>query len=1289
MKHIKKLLAVSIVLALLISMLAMPGWAETATVVASGYCGGEGDGTNLTWELTEDGVLTISGEGAMADSWESPDYAPWYACRKAIKSVIIGDSVTTIGDHAFYECTSLTSVTSPNSVTTIGSGAFRDCDSLAEVHLGDSVITIESGAFYSCDSLTTVDIGDGVTIIGDWAFAYCYNLAMVDIGDSVTGFGDQAFLKCHRLTAVEIPASVTFISGGTFQECTSLTEVRFVGDAPAFVVDVFAYVTATAYYPAGNETWTEDVMQDYGGDITWVAGEARETILIGNTATTTGAFASIGVPFNAGLEAALKAYNDAGGFGEKGLKIEFLHYNDTYDSALGLTYTKQLVEQDNIFALVGHFTNNTVHATLDYIKSIGIPTTYLATISNDLYAEALTGKDACYFPVQPTYEGEGRVLFARAVAPTDGNYGLGGTKIGVVATTDDFGSGMLAGIRRQASECNIPVVSVEVDFAATDYTAAVSVLKKQGCDVVILAMSLAPLETAMNAMRDIAYNAKVITSQSNATEALLGLLVDSGSITADRPVYITSWMDFTPEQSNADYLEFATAMQAWENETDATNTYVLNSYAMSGYVAGQLFIHGLEQVEALGLELTWENYIAALESEPFHIPMGGEIDYSGGDRLGVTAMALQTISLEVDADTGCYEMLPFAPNTSLAEIWASVTGDAPAVIASGYCGGEGDGTNLTWTLTEDGVLTISGEGAMADWASSPFLPWYSYRSSIRTVVIEDSVTTIGDKAFYDCTSLTTVTIPDSVTTIGDYAFFSCTRLTEVAIPDSVTTIGGTVFGFCTGLTAITVDENNPNYSNDSFGVLFNKDKTILIQAPVAIRDVYPIPATVTTIGDYAFYYCNGLASVSIGDSVTTIGNGAFYWCINLAGIRFEGDAPTFGQDVFEDVATTAYYPAGNDTWTDEVMQDYGGDITWVPVDADGKSVIASGYCGGEEDGTNLSWELTGDGTLTISGAGVMADYAYGGAPWYSYCSIIKSVVIGASVTTIGDYAFYYCFSLASVTIPTSVTTIGDYAFQLCRSFASVTIPDSVTTIGESAFSDCYNLTTVTIPDSVTTIGDFAFDSCHSLTAIAVDENNPNYSSDSFGVLFNKNKTTLILAPYAITGAYTVPDSVTTIWDSAFTFSSLSSIRFTGDAPEFVIYRDWGVFGWVTATAYYPANNDTWTEVVANWWDGDLTWVPFDTAAIQCDVSTDTETSVTILYDPDVAETITAFLVIYDTEGRFVRTETVTEQSSADGIITLSISCTEEEYAEIGRIAAFVMDGDTMVPLCGSWESTRN
>ncbi len=400
----------------------------------------------------------------------------------------------------------------------------------------------------------------------------------------------------------------------------------------------------------------------------YVQGVTDTEILVGNTAETTGSFAAVGVPFNAGLEAAYKEYNDAGGF--HGKTIRLIHYDAGGDGAQGLTYTKQLVDDDKVFALSGHFGTWTVAATMDYMEEKGVPMVYAATGTPELYHEKTPG--CCIFPVQPIYEAEGRVLLARALAPKEGNMGLGGTKIGCIATTDDCGEGLRYGVDFQAKELGVDVMFQDVDAAATDYSAAVNVLKNAGCDVVILASNQTPMANMMAAMRDANYNVPCITSYVSASVATMGALVDNGSVTADRPIYSTAWMDTTTEEGMADYMAFAGVQGAWEAENGVTDSYALNAYAMAGYVAGKLFVHGLEQLDAMGLDLTWENYIKALEEgEPFHIPMGGEISFAEGDRLGVTSLAMNTIGLEKD-ENGNYTMQVVSPIMSLPDVLDSI-----------------------------------------------------------------------------------------------------------------------------------------------------------------------------------------------------------------------------------------------------------------------------------------------------------------------------------------------------------------------------------------------------------------------------------------------------------------------------------------------------------------------------------------------------------------------------------------------------------------------------------------
>jgi hypothetical protein len=224
--------------------------------------------------------------------------------------------------------------------------------------------------------------------------------------------------------------------------------------------------------------------------------------------------------------------------------------------------------------------------------------------------------------------------------------------------------------------------------------------------------------------------------------------------------------------------------------------------------------------------------------------------------------------------------------------------------------------SCTWELTAnngDTILTISGNGAMGDYSGSSSVPWYSYSNSIKTLDIQQGVTTIGDYAFFRCSGLTSVTIGNSVTTIGNDAFvfcngltsvtignavtsigrqaFSvCSNLTTITIPNSVISIGESAFAGCRNLTSIDVDANNTHYSSVD-GVLFNKLQDTLIQYPEGKQGDYTIPNTVTSIESWAFGDCYNLTSVTIPNSVITIGEFAFFRCSGLTEIHVKAKTP--------------------------------------------------------------------------------------------------------------------------------------------------------------------------------------------------------------------------------------------------------------------------------------------------------------------------------------------------------------------------------------------------------------
>ena len=357
-------------------------------------------------------------------------------------------------------------------------------------------------------------------------------------------------------------------------------------------------------------------------------GVYDDKIVIANSATTSGTYGAIGLPFLAGIRGYLDMINSQGGI--DGRTIEFLNQDDEFNAEKGLAALEKFVEQDEVFAIVGHFGTPVVGATLDRLKEYGIPAVYFATGIGQLFSENATTNEEGYniFPIQPLYITEGQVMVARA-------YGtFGAKKIGLIYTNDDAGKNMLQGAQAMATQLNVELVVEQVAAGAADVSAAVTKIMQANVDFIISGAIQGTTPTIVKELAAQGNTKGVITTYVCASVAVSDAVKDS--IAGKFNLYSSSWKSRTGEYA-ADFELF----KQWVDPT-----YVNNTDAESGWVAAHVFCEGLKRLE--GEDVTWEAYMKALEEAPIDIPFGGEISFANGARKGVSDMLLSKVNPEVD-----------------------------------------------------------------------------------------------------------------------------------------------------------------------------------------------------------------------------------------------------------------------------------------------------------------------------------------------------------------------------------------------------------------------------------------------------------------------------------------------------------------------------------------------------------------------------------------------------------------------------------------------------------------
>lgn len=515
------------------------------------------------------------------------------------------------------------------------------------------------------------------------------------------------------------------------------------------------------------------------------------------------------------------------------------------------------------------------------------------------------------------------------------------------------------------------------------------------------------------------------------------------------------------------------------------------------------------------------------------------VAYDANGGTGTTASSLHTYDTAQALTAN-----GFTKSGNTFEYW-NTAADGSGTI---YSGGQSV-TNLT--AEQGATITLYAQWCEYEYTVTDSKATITkYNGTGEAVTIPDTlggypVTAISFMAFVSCSNLTSMIIPDSVKTIGNNAVSYCSQLTTVTIGSGATSIGAMAFYSCDSLSQINVSFANAVYSSID-GVLFNYAKTAIVIYPNGKSGPYTIPASVLTIKALAFLGCSELTSVTIPDSVTKIEERAFVSCTKLTSVTIPTGVTTLGERIFDSCTQ----------------------LTQINVD-DGNELFSSvdGVVFNKTKRSLLLFPVGRGGTYTIpDNVQSIGTFAF------NNCTGLTSVTISVGVTSIGASAFSGCTWLNSVTIPAGVTSIGAYAFNLCASLTSVTMPAGVTTIGNGAFQYNYSLTAAYfLGDAPTAMGDNVFFNCNAGFKVYYLSNNTTFSNPWY------TYTTVPFSPeYTITfdanGGIGGGDQTVTLGDIP-TPPTVTRVGYTfaGWSPAIV-----PVTGAATYTALWTKNNYTVT-----------------------------------------------------------------------------------------------------------------
>ncbi len=782
----------------------------------------------------------------------------------------------------------VTAVYIDSGITSLPSYAFRYFENLKTVSFGEGseLTAIPYYAFYNCYSLTEITIPDKVTSIGGYAFSYCRGLESISLPESLTTIGYSAFQSCYSLTEITIPDKVTSIGGYAIYCCNALTDVYYGGtneeqwnSIGGSNAGLSSSVTIHYTYHDGHSlTYYDEVPNTCTED-----------------GTTAGAYCNDCGYKVYGINVISAAHND--------------EVRDCYCDACGTDLAANIKVGSTLTIKYSDLYNTYIRFTPKYSGKFMLSLPENSHGSIYLYDSAF--KQVAYASYERTLEytfEEGKTYFfninyyyqnssynsetpvALNLTCTLNNCAHNEGSVAVEATqptcTD---KGYTAG--EICSKCEHATSGYE-EIPALGHT---FIENRFICDVCGAYREALYSGTCGDNVAWKLYDDGVLYIYGEGTVAdgfggyssqIKEVYIEDGvtSIGYEAFWYCTSLKSITIPDSVTSIGDYAFyGCTALESITIPESVISIGEYAFDSCNAlTDVYYGGIDENAWNSITINSDN--GSLTSATRHYTYHDGHNTVAGKVFPATCLQTGTswaLYCE-DCGIGVYgeEEVPIIPH---------IYGDDPRVciicstartlVASGTCG-----DSVAWQLYDGGLLYILGEGAMADYSDSD-PPFYSYISQIKNVYIADGVTTIGNNAFCDCSSLESVTIPDSVTSIGNWAFDYCRSLTGIAIPESVTIIGEGAFRNCSALTSIDIPD-----SVTSIGIYTFYGCSSLTGIA--------IPESVTSIGKNAFYDCTALESVTIPDSVTSIGNYAFYGCKSLTEIAIPDSVTSIREGAF-------------------------------------------------------------------------------------------------------------------------------------------------------------------------------------------------------------------------------------------------------------------------------------------------------------------------------------------------------------------------------------------------------